>query len=450
CWTVEGARGSFDDPTQLRPVYRAPEACGPFEEVELTLTVTNRFGVTAVDSLTVLVCDDTCDLPPFSTRIAYPTASGVTTVLPPGMECPWPPVLPVPPEPEDCPPAPVPDCEPPALPDDCAPPVEPGLECEPPEPPAECPPVVPPVVECEPVPEECAPPPNCPPTADAGGDITAPQCTRVLLTCDADDPDGDALTYLWTVDCGQGAFDDPTLLHPTFVTPVVPCGGEERITLTLTVTDSHGATARDSMIVHVTNPNRPPTADAGEDIAVEECTRVQLTCDASDPDGDALSYFWTVACGRGRFEDPRLLHPVYVAPDVTCGGVEEIELTLTVTDRCGATASDTMTVRVSDHNGRPRAELGDDLIVLSGSSFKLMPEVSDPDGDILHFAWSVSAGGGTVERPTDRTPAYHAPVIPAGTERIVEITVTASDPHGAEASDTLLVRVRNPEPVATP
>ncbi|UCF09571.1 MAG: hypothetical protein JSW65_05780, partial [Candidatus Bipolaricaulota bacterium] len=169
CWTVEGARGSFDDPTQLRPVYKAPEACGPFEEVELTLTVTNLFGVTAFDSLTVLVCDDTCDLPPFSTRIAYPTASGVTTVLPPGMECPWPPVLPVLPEPEDCPPAPVPDCEPPAPPDDCAPPVEPGPECEPPEPPAECPPVVPPVVECEPVPEECAPPPNCPPTADAGG-----------------------------------------------------------------------------------------------------------------------------------------------------------------------------------------------------------------------------------------------------------------------------------------
>jgi hypothetical protein len=446
-------RGSFDDPTRLRPVYTAPEACGASEEVELTLTVTNEFDVAVSDSLTVLICDDTCDLPPFSAWDAYPTPSGVTTVAPPGAECLWPPVLPIIPLVEECPPVVeipecepvIPDCEPPSPPvrsaGDCAPPAEPAVD--------RCPPPVQPVVECPPEPEPCPPPPpNCAPTADAGEDITAPQCTRVLLTCDAHDPDGDPLTYLWTIACGGGRFEDPTRLHPTFVTPAVPCGGEEEIVVTLTATDPAGASSSDSMIVRVVDPNRPPTADAGEDITVDECSRVRLTCDGYDPDGDALSYFWTAE--RGQFVNPAVLHPEYIAPEVHGGGIESDLLTFTVTDRCGLEATDTMTVRVVDGNSPPRVNLGDDLIVLSGSSFRLMPDVVDPDGDLLDYAWSVPAGQGEIDRPAHRAPAFYAPLIPAGTERIVEISLTVSDPEGASACDTLIVRVRNPEPVARP
>jgi hypothetical protein len=258
------------------------------------------------------------------------------------------------------------------------------------------------------------------------------------------------MTFLWTIECGGGRFEDPTLLHPTFVTPAVPCGGDEEIVVTLTVTDSKGASSSDSMIVRVIDPNRPPTADAGGNLSVNECTRVHLSGGADDPDGDVLTYFWAAECGQGRFEDPTSSHPIYVAPEVRGGGIDEVTLTLTVTDRCGLTASDTMKLLVADGNSRPRVDLGDDLMVLSGASFRLMPEVVDPDGDLVEYAWSVPAGQGEIDRPTHKSPAYCAPEILPGTERLVEISLTVTDPEGAAATDTMVVRVRNPQPLALP
>ena len=191
------------------------------------------------------------------------------------------------------------------------------------------------------------------PIVDAGEDLAVDERNEVKLTCLASDPDGDMISYMWTAECGYGSFDDPTLLHPCYKAPeTARCEGE-RITLTLTVTDECGAQSRDSLVVHVRNVNQAPVADAGADIAIDECGSVRLTCSATDPDGDALTYCWSAEGGRGRFDDPTLLHPLYVAPATdNCEG-ERLIITFKVTDACGASSSDSLIVHVKNVNHPP-------------------------------------------------------------------------------------------------
>mgnify|MGYP002623849382 CR=1 FL=1 len=98
---------------------------------------------------------------------------------------------------------------------------------------------------------------NQSPTANAGADLMA-ECAGPVgtqLTLDgtgSSDPDGDALTYLWSTLPGSGiTFDDATLARPTAVFPL----GTTRVTLT--VSDPSGATSTDEMLVTIVDTPAP-------------------------------------------------------------------------------------------------------------------------------------------------------------------------------------------------
>ena len=87
--------------------------------------------------------------------------------------------------------------------------------------------------------------------------------------------------------------------------------------------------------------NRPPTVKA----SCNPCTvyvgeRSQLTADANDPDGDQLTYQWTVPAGT--LDQATTPKPMWTAP-MTVGSVPA---TVTVNDGKGGTASDTVTLQV--------------------------------------------------------------------------------------------------------
>ncbi len=87
--------------------------------------------------------------------------------------------------------------------------------------------------------------------------------------------------------------------------------------------------------------NRPPTVKA----ACNPCTvyvgeRSQLSAEANDPDGDPLTYRWTVP--SGTLDQPTTPKPMWTAP-MTVGSVPA---TVTVNDGRGGTASDTVTLQV--------------------------------------------------------------------------------------------------------
>jgi hypothetical protein len=282
---------------------------------------------------------------------------------------------------------------------------------------------------------------NRAPMADAGEDIVVNEGATVQLTCAASDPDGDAVSIYWTSECGAGAFSDPTALHPCYTAPMTDrCEGHP-VVLTMTVTDACGATSSDTMIVYVRNVNRAPAADAGEDICVDEGATVQLTCGAMDPDGDALSYYWTAECGRGMFNDPTLLHPTYTAPYTeSCSG-EVVMLTLTVTDACGATASDTMAVQVRDINHPPMVELGPGFCMDECGEVRLHPVVSDPECTPVTYQWSASAG--SFDNPCAPNPVYYAPAVEPCEGEDVTISLRVTDPCGLSTCDSMTIHINN-------
>ncbi len=96
-----------------------------------------------------------------------------------------------------------------------------------------------------------APPPNRPPTVTAScSPCTIESGQTTTLRATASDPDGDSLTYSWTVPAG--AFVTPTTSSTIWNAPLQPVS----VTATITVRDSRGASATASVALQVVFRNR--------------------------------------------------------------------------------------------------------------------------------------------------------------------------------------------------
>lgn len=162
-----------------------------------------------------------------------------------------------------------------------------------------------------------------------------PGSDTALVTLDASasyDPDGDIVSYLWK--------EDSVVLGSSAVIEVALTVGTHDILLK--VTDNDGFSSSDSVNVVVEAANAAPVADAGADqqISAEygsETATVTLDGSASyDLDGNIVSYLWK--------EDDVVLGSSAVIEVAL--SVETHDITLTVTDNDGLTATDTMQVVV--------------------------------------------------------------------------------------------------------
>jgi hypothetical protein len=111
------------------------------------------------------------------------------------------------------------------------------------------------------------------------------------IVCTASDSDGDELSYNWSASEGSIAGTGPevTWTAPRF---------EGSYNVTVTVTDGRGGEISHYILIQVRN-NRPPTiASLVADVDwTQPSGSIQLTCTASDPDGDALNYEWSADGG---------------------------------------------------------------------------------------------------------------------------------------------------------
>lgn len=154
---------------------------------------------------------------------------------------------------------------------------------------------------------------NAAPNANAGLYQQVDVGTTVTLDGSASsDPNGDPLTFSWTVRGPTGLsvpVANATSARTTFV-----ASDQGLYTATLSVSD--GA-LQDTSVTHVAAypPNVAPVADAGADQSVFAGMTVTLSGSGSDANGDILTYQWVLAVPAGSkaaLSDSTVFNPSFV------------------------------------------------------------------------------------------------------------------------------------------
>lgn len=184
-----------------------------------------------------------------------------------------------------------------------------------------------------------------------------------------------------------------------------------------------------TVIVQAEAANQPPTVTAARTPTGNVTTgqNVSFTATGADPDNDTLTYSWDFGDGSAASTTQNPTHAY------TTAGTYSAKVT--VSDGKGGSASDTLSVTVTQANRNPtvtaaRTPTGG---VTTGQSIAFTATASDPDGDTLTYSWDFGDGtaASTAQNPTH---SYAT----AGT---YTAKVTVSDGKGGTANATLSITV---------
>ena len=258
------------------------------------------------------------------------------------------------------------------------------------------------------------------PIANAGNDQS--QLVSSLVTLDASESTGSALTYSWSVDSAPTTvtLSDVNISNPTF-TPT----DAGTYVFTLLVRDESGKTSSDIVSIEVTNTALPLSANAGMDQSYIVSTLVTL--DASASSGSSLTYTWSVSGPES------VVLSNVVKPTFTPMAVGIYTCTVIVTDSESVTKTDTVIITVTNAPIPLQANAGPDQSKQVNSSVIL--DASASTGSGLTYSWSVS-GPESVTLSNVVKPIF-TPTTP-GT---YTCTLTAMDSIGTTKTDTVIITI---------
>ncbi len=249
------------------------------------------------------------------------------------------------------------------------------------------------------------------------------------------DPDGDTLNYSWTA---PDAWGSSSLARVNLAIPVSTTEGSYPITATVSDNKGHAVSQSLTLLVVL---NRPPAIlfAKGEPTQIKSGEKANLIGDASDPDGDPLTFRW-IQKGTGNVLSNEKT-AVFTAPDVISD--TPFRFVFEASDARATTVSQEVVVTVFPlgKNTPPSVTLkADRTTVHPLETVLLTATASDAENDPLTFTWSTS--GGSVAG-SGLTATWTAPSTTGG----FTVTVLASD--GKESTASLVHITVSEKPIPT-
>ncbi len=251
------------------------------------------------------------------------------------------------------------------------------------------------------------------------------------LSVVASDPDGDDVHYQWDAPEDWELVSD----DEEEVEIIAPSEPGETAVVEVIVTDGLGGEATDDVVVS-TNENQPPEINS-IDVSPAQAQpggEIELSVDATDPDGDELSYAWSAPDGWTMDNDDAA-EMTLTAPD-SYGETAQIEIV--VEDIYGATATADVVVSTIENQGPQISSLTATPSQVEREGVVALEAVaSHPQGDDLTYDWDVPDNWTLVDDPA----APHSPDLeaPDAAGETASVMVTVTDPNGLEAVASVVV-----------
>ncbi|MCW8853977.1 MAG: hypothetical protein OQK72_04670, partial [Gammaproteobacteria bacterium] len=249
---------------------------------------------------------------------------------------------------------------------------------------------------------------NTPPIANAGPDQpSAIENTLVTLdgTASSDTEDTNPTSYLWEQTAGNTivTLNDNSIASPSFTSPLVSSSGDT-LRFQLTVTDTQGLQATDTVNITVNDLDNPPVAkitDASGTVitAIANNGLISLYGNYSnDPDGPVTAYSWSQTAGSAILNPgPTNTHQfTFTTPDNLAS---TIDIQLTVTGDEGS-VQNSITATLTLNDLPPVVLAGDNQIYLEGETIYLNGVITDPNNDIASILWQqINCGASCITLP---------------------------------------------------
>ena len=261
---------------------------------------------------------------------------------------------------------------------------------------------------------------------------------------------------------GNGIFfelpsDNPHLFESMFA------GETDSITLDYTIEDKHGLRDSATVTLVITGDNDAPTFEAASLTVFEDGGTIALKLAPfgddidSDDNGDTLRYEIVGQPSEGSASiigSSLIFDPQDGFQDLGIGESRNVTIDILVTDRHGATATNTVTVTVEGRNDAPVApdrvfDISEPEVVIGADDID-----SDDTGDDLVFSISRASEVGNAEiTDNERLSIFSAEgfdYLSAGETFDISFDIAATDNHGATsvATVTYVVAGRNDLPIA--